>query len=84
MPIPTPELTAGAVAPQPTLEAMPKPAAEAQADRSVAPIVEQPVTTTAVVPAAPTIEPLRVIELALLGLAIVLGAAMFIARWKQV
>ena len=78
------EMTAVAVAQQPTLEATPEPAADAQADRSATPVVEQPVATTAVVSAAPTIDPLRVIELALLGLVIVLGAAMFIARRKQV
>ncbi len=81
---PTPEMTAVAAAPQPLLEATSEPAAEAPADRSAAPAVEQPVTTTAAVPAAPAIDPLRVIELALLGLVIVLGVAMFIARRKQV
>jgi hypothetical protein len=84
MPTATPEMTTVAVAPQAAPEAIPEPAAKAQEDRSAAPVVEQPVTTTAVVSAAPTIEPLRVIELALLGLVIVLGAAMFIARRKQV
>lgn len=83
-PTPTPEMTAVAVAQQPPLEATSEPAAEAPADRSAAPAVEQPVATTAVAPAAPTIDPLRVIELALLGLVIVLGVAMFIARRKQV
>jgi len=83
MPTATPAMTAVAAA-QPLLEATSEPAAEAQADRSAAPVVEQPVTTTAVAPAAPTIGPLRVIELALLGLVIVLGTAMLIARWKRV
>ncbi len=80
---PTPAMTAVAAA-QPTLAATPEPAAEAQAERSAASAVEQPITTTVVAPAAPMIDLLRVIELALLGLVIVLGAAMFIARRKQV
>jgi anti-sigma factor RsiW len=82
-PTATPEMTAVAAV-QPTLEATPAPAAEAQAERSAVPVVEQPVTTTAAAPTAQTIDPLRVIELALLGLVIVLGAAMLIARRKQV
>jgi hypothetical protein len=85
MPTVTPEMTAVpqvAAALQPPPEATPEPAA--QAERSAASATEQPVTTTAVAPAAPTIDPLRVIELVLLGLVIVLGAAMLIVRRKQV
>jgi predicted anti-sigma-YlaC factor YlaD len=81
MPTATPEMTVVAAA-QPALEATPEPAADASSERSAASAVEQPVT--AVAPATPTLDPLRVIELALLSLVVVLGAAMFIARRKQV
>jgi predicted anti-sigma-YlaC factor YlaD len=86
MPTATPEMTAVpkvAMAPSPAPEATSEAATETQVERSAEPAVEQPVATAAMAPAAPTIEPIRVIELALLGLVIVLGAAMLIARRKQ-
>jgi anti-sigma factor RsiW len=78
----TPEMTTVAAAPQPPLEATLEPATAAPIERSAASATEQPVATTTA--AAPTIDPLRVIELVLLGLVIILGTAMFIARRKQV
>jgi anti-sigma factor RsiW len=87
LPTATREMTAMpkvAMAPSPTFEVKPESAGNAPIERSAASAVEQPVTTTAVAPAAPTIEPIRVIELTLLGLAIVLGVAMLIVRRKQV
>jgi predicted anti-sigma-YlaC factor YlaD len=81
---PTLEVTAVAAAPQPPLEVTPEPAADAQAKRAATSAVEQPVSVPVAVAPAPTIDPLRVIELVLLGLVIVLGAAMLIARRKQI
>ena len=79
MPTATPEMTAIAAA-QPALEATSESAADAQAERSAAPVVEQP-ATPATVP--PTIDPLRVIEIAVLALAVMLGIATLIVRRKQ-
>jgi len=74
MPTTTPEVTAipeVAAAPQSALEVTSEPAADTSSERSMAPTV-------------PTIDPLHVIELVLLGLVIVLGVAMLIVRRKQV
>ena len=76
MPTATPEMTAIAAA-QPALEVTSEPAADAQAERSAAPVVEQP-AIPATVP--PTIDPLRVIEIAVLALAVMLGIATLIVR----
>jgi predicted anti-sigma-YlaC factor YlaD len=81
---PTLEVTAVAAAPQPPFEATTEPAADLQSKRAATSAVEQPVAAPVAVSAAPAIDPLRVIEIALLGLVIVLGIAMLIARRKQV
>lgn len=82
VPTATPEMTEVAVARQSAHEATAEPAAGAQADQS-ARAVEPPAVATTTAPAAPAIEPLRLIEMVLLGLVIVLGAAMLIARRRQ-
>jgi predicted anti-sigma-YlaC factor YlaD len=82
-PTPTLEVTAVAAVP-PTLEATPEPAADMQSKRAATSAAEQPVAAPVTAAPTPTIDPLRVIEIALLGLVIVLGIAMLIARRKQV
>jgi hypothetical protein len=87
LPTSTPEMIpmpAVAMVPSPIPEATTESPTDKQVERSAESTVEQPVVTTAMAPAAPTIEPIRVLELSLLGLVIVLGTAMFIARRKQV
>jgi hypothetical protein len=79
---PTLEVTAVAAVPQLSLEATPEPAADASSERAMAPTVEQPATTAAA-PAVPTIDPLRIIEIALLALVVVLGVATLVVRRKQ-
>jgi predicted anti-sigma-YlaC factor YlaD len=81
-PTATVEMPAVAAVP-PTLETTPEPAADASSERAMAPAVEQP-ATTAVTPAAPPIDPLRAIEIALLALVVVLGIATLVVRRKQV
>ena len=81
VPTATPEMTESAVAQQAAREATPEPTAEALADQTE-PAALPPAAATTTAPAAPVIEPLRLIELALLGLVIVLGTAMFLARRK--
>jgi len=82
-PTPTLEVTAVAAAPQPPLEATPEPAADAQAKRAATPAIEQPVAAPAIVAPAPMIDPLRIIEITVLGLAIGLGITTLIVRRKQ-
>ena len=51
-------------------------------DQQAAPAAEQPAQANRV-EATPAIEPLRIVEIALLGLAVVLGIATLVARRKQ-
>ena len=80
----TPAMTAVAAAPQPPVEATPEPAADAQAKRAATSAVEQPIAAPTAVAPTPTIDPLRVLEIAVLALAIGLGIATLIVRRKQV
>jgi hypothetical protein len=66
---------------QKMLKATPKPT-EPTLDQPAAPAAEPPAQANRVA-AAPAIEPLRVIEIAALALAIVLGLATLVARRKQ-
>jgi len=84
MPTATPEATAVADASNQSrmmLSATPEPA-EPVLGQQAAPAAEQPAAAS-VVEAAPTIDPLRVIEIALLALAVVLGIATFVVRRRQ-
>jgi len=80
----TPAMTAVAAAPQPPVEATPEPAADAQAKRAATSAIEQPIAAPTAVAPTPTIDPLRVLEIAVLALAIGLGIATLIVRRKQV
>lgn len=57
--------------------------AETRLDQQAAPPAAQPVPLMVTEPAMPTINPLHVVEIALLALAIVLGIATLIVRRKQ-
>ena len=83
-PTATPEATGSAKAPlqaQALLPPTPE-STEPSLGQQAAPAPEQPTATHAAA-TAPTIEPLRVIEIALLGLAVVLGIATVVVRRKQ-
>jgi len=82
-PTPTVAMTAVAAAPAP-VEATPEPAADTQAKRAATAAVEQPVAAPATVAPTPTIDPLRVLEIAMLALAVGLGIATLVVRRKQV
>ncbi len=83
-PTATPEATApadAAMQAQAMLSATPAPT-ESVFDQQAASAAEQPVEANTAT-TAPTIEPLRVIEIALLVLAVVLGIATLVVRRKQ-
>ncbi len=84
IPTATPEATASAGAAmqaQAMLSATPK-STETVFDQQSASAAEQPAAANAAAP-TPIVEPLRVIEIALLVLAVVLGIATFVVRRKQ-
>jgi len=84
VPTATPEATAVADTSnqaQMRLKATPEPT-QLLLDQQAAPAAEQPAQAN-LVEVPPTIDPLRIVEIALLALAIVLGIATLAARRKQ-